>query len=324
MILSVVVPSYNEGSGIEMTYKKLTEVLETDSIVQNYDYELIFIDDGSKDDTLNVIKKFQKDDIRVKYISFTRNFGKEAGILAGLSYSKGDAVVLMDADLQHPPELIPVMIRHFYNGYDQVITKRNRSGDSKTRTILSRLYYKIVNKMVDVKLENGVGDFRLLSRRAVNALLSMQEYNRFSKGMFCWIGFEMKVIEYENQNRVSGTSKWSFKKLVHYGIDGIISFNNEPLRSTLYLGLLMIVLGISYVLYSLIHVFVVGIDMPGYFTTITSILVMGGVQLISLGVIGEYIGRIYYEVKRRPHFIVDETNIQTPKYQHKWRDDNEK
>jgi polyisoprenyl-phosphate glycosyltransferase len=323
MILSVIIPSYNEGSAIKMTYEKLTEVFKRDSVIQDYDYELIFIDDGSKDDTLNVIKRFQKDDIRVKYISFTRNFGKEAGLIAGLSYSKGDTVVLIDADLQHPPELIPVMIRHFYNGYDQVITKRNRAGDSKTRTIFSRLYYKIVNKMVDVELEDGVGDFRLLSRRAVNALLSMKEYNRFSKGMFYWIGFKMKVIEYENQNRVSGTSKWSFKKLVHYGIDGIISFNNKPLRSILCLGFLMMVLGISYVLYSLIRVFAVGIDMPGYFTTISSILVMGGVQLISLGVIGEYIGRIYYEVKRRPHFIIDETNIQVPKCQDNWSDDHE-
>lgn len=324
MILSVIIPSYNEGSTIRITYEKLTEVLEPDSITQDYDYELIFVDDGSKDNTLEVIKKFQKDDVRVKYISFTRNFGKEAGLLAGLSYSKGDMVVLIDADLQHPPELIPVMIGHFYNGYDQVITKRNRTGDSKTRTIFSRLYYKIVNKMIDVELEDGVGDFRLLSRRAVNALLSMQEYDRFSKGMFCWIGFKMKVIEYKNQSRVSGTSKWSFKNLVHYGIDGIISFNNKPLRVILYLGVLMMALGISYVLFSLVRVFNVGIDIPGYFTTITSILVMGGVQLISLGVIGEYIGRIYCEVKRRPHFIVDETNIQASRYQHNWRGDNEK
>lgn len=324
MKLSVVIPSYNEGNAIRLTYEKLRDVLEKESFDKNYNYELIFVDDGSKDDTLNTIKNFQKNDVNVKYISFTRNFGKEAAMLAGLAYSSGDAVVLIDADLQHPPELISEMIKNYDCGYDQVIAKRNRVGDSKTRTFFSKLYYKIVNHLVDIKLVDGIGDFRLLSRRAVNALLSMQEYNRFSKGMFSWIGFDEKVIEYENQNRVSGTSKWNFRKLLQYGIDGILSFNNKPLRFTLYFGFMMVAIGIAYIVYSLIRVSTVGIDVPGYFTTITAILVMGGVQLISIGIIGEYVGRIYYEVKKRPHFLIKETNIKTIKAQCNLGEDYEK
>lgn len=320
MKLTVVVPSYNEGSAIRLTYEKLKDILKSYCLTQKYDYEFIFVDDGSKDDTLNVIKQFQRFDTHVKYISFTRNFGKEAGILAGLAYSSGDAVILMDADLQHPPELIPKMVEYYIEGYDQVVAKRNRIGDSKSKTLFSKLYYKMVNHLVDVKLEDGVGDFRLLSRRAVKALLSMHEYNRFSKGMFSWIGFNVKVIEYENQQRVTGTSKWSFTKLVQYGIDGILSFNNKPLRSTLYLGFLMVILGIAYILYSLIRVLVVGIDTPGYFTIISAILIMGGAQLLSIGVIGEYIGRIYYEVKKRPHFLIEETNIEKVKQKRYWED----
>ncbi|NMM62783.1 glycosyltransferase family 2 protein [Clostridium sp. P21] len=310
MKLTVVIPSYNEGNDIKFAYEKLVDVLKRCSIKQIYDYEIIFIDDGSNDNTLSVIKQFQVFDKNVKYISFTRNFGKEAGILAGLTYSSGDAVILMDADLQHPPQLIPKMVDYYLRGYDQVIAKRNRIGDSKSKTFLSKLYYKIVNHFIDVKLEDGIGDFRLLSQRSVKALLSMGEYNRFSKGMFCWIGFNQKVIKYENQRRVGGTSKWNFRKLVQYGIDGILSFNNKPLRSTIYIGFLMMILGIIYLIYSLTRILIIGIDVPGYFTIISAILIMAGVQILAIGIIGEYIGRIYYEVKMRPHFLIQESNIE--------------
>lgn len=309
MNLTVLIPSYNESDSIKSLYDELNFILLQDSLKQNYDYELIFIDDGSNDNTLDIIKKLQKSDKHIKYLSFSRNFGKEAAMLAGFAYSIGDAVVLIDADLQHPPELIPKMIKYYKDGYDQVIGKRNRTGDSKSKTFLSKLYYKVVNYLIDIKLTDGVGDFRLLSRRAVNAILSMHEYNRFSKGIFSWIGFDSKIIEYENQNRLSGTSKWGFKKLLHYGIDGILSFNDKPLTTTLYLGVTIALCGIIYVLYSLIQILIVGIDTPGYFTIITAILIIGGVQLISIGVVGQYVGRIYSEVKMRPHFIISETNI---------------
>jgi glycosyltransferase involved in cell wall biosynthesis len=307
--LTVLIPSYNESDSIESLYEELNFILLQDSLKQNYDYELIFIDDGSNDNTLDIIKKLQKYDRHIKYLSFSRNFGKEAAMLAGFAYSIGDAVILIDADLQHPPELIPKMIKYYKDGYDQVIGKRNRTGDSKSKTFLSKLYYKIVNYLIGVRLTDGIGDFRLLSKRAVNAILSMHEYNRFSKGIFSWIGFDSKIIEYENQSRLNGTSKWSFKKLLHYGIDGILSFNDKPLTTTLYFGVIITLCGIAYVLYSLIQILISGINTPKYFTIIIAVLIISGVQLISIGVIGQYVGRIYSEVKMRPHFIIKETNI---------------
>ena len=201
------------------------------------------------------------------------------------------------------------MIKYYEEGYDQVIAKRNRKGDNKCRTFLSKLYYKIVNKLIDVELVDGVGDFRLLSRKAVNSILAMNEYNRFSKGIFSWIGFKQKVIEYENQSRVAGETKWSLKSLLSYGIDGIIAFNNRPLRVCFLIGSFLIMMSLVYIIFLFIQIIISGIDVPGYFTTIASIMIIGGVQLVFIGVLGEYIGKIYYEVKKRPHFIVDESNI---------------
>ena len=234
-------------------------------------------------------------------------------MLAGLTYTRGDCAVIMDADLQHPPELIPEMIAGYEQGYDQVIAKRNRKGDKARSAFMARLYYRLVNHIVDVKMVDGIGDFRLLSRKAVNALLAMQEYNRFSKGLFSWIGFKEKIISYENQQRAAGETKWSFKRLLSYGIDGLISFNNKPLRICFIMGGLLVAISVIYILVTLIQILMHGIDVPGYFTTICAILIIGGVQLVSVGVLGEYIGRIYYEVKRRPHFLVSETNAQPQK-----------
>ena len=204
-------------------------------------------------------------------------------MLAGLKYSTGDCVVIMDADLQHPPKLIPEMIKYYEEGYDQVIAKRNRKGDNKCRTFLSKLYYKIVNKLIDVELVDGVGDFRLLSRKAVNSILAMNEYNRFSKGIFSWIGFKQKVIEYENQSRVAGETKWSLKSLLSYGIDGIIAFNNRPLRVCFLIGSFLIMMSLVYIIFLFIQIIISGIDVPGYFTTIASIMIIGGVQLVFIG-----------------------------------------
>lgn len=306
LTITLVVPCYNEENVLERFYEEITTMLNNELI----SYELIFINDGSKDRTKEILVKLAEQDEKLFYVSFSKNFGKEAAMLAGLTYAKGDAVIIMDADLQHPPALIPEMVQAYQNGYDQVIAKRDRKGDTKVRSIISSVYYKLINKLVDVELENGIGDFRLLSRRAVDSLLSLQEYNRFSKGLFSWIGFKEYIINYENVIRDEGESKWTFPKLLNYGIDGVISFNDKPLRISIYLGLIITVLDVLYVVIMLFQILFNGIAVPGYFTTISSILLLGGIQLIFLGVIGEYIGRIYYEAKRRPHFIIEEKNVQ--------------
>lgn len=304
--LSIVVPCYNEEKVIDTCAETIRRCMSA----LPWEYEVILVNDGSKDRTKEKLRHIAQQDASFKYISFSRNFGKEAAMLAGLENSIGECVVIMDADLQHPPELIAVMLEKYEEGYDQVIARRNRKGDSKLGTLFAKIYYKLVNKLVDVRMVDGAGDFRLLSRRAVNALLKLKENNRFSKGLFSWIGFNQIYIEYENRERVDGVSKWSFKRLLSYGIDGILSFNNQPLRICIYLGMALVGISIIYLLYLFVRIVVYGIDMPGYFTTVLLITCIGGAQLLSLGVIGEYIGRIYYEVKKRPCYIVEETNIE--------------
>ncbi|RSL28763.1 glycosyltransferase, partial [Salibacterium salarium] len=245
----------------------------------------------------------------VKYISFTRNFGKEVALLAGFQHAKGEAVIVMDADLQHPCSLIKPFIEGYEEGYHQVIGRRNRKGDGWMRSCLSSLYYCLINKFVDVDLRDGVGDFRLLSRKAVDGLLTLNEGSRFSKGLYSWIGLSQKIIDYDNVERKNGTSKWKFSKLLNYGIDGAISFNNRPLRICFYTGSFILLLSIVYIIVHLLMIMNNGIVEHGYFTTISAILLLGGIQLLSLGVIGEYIGRIYYETKKRPHYLIHETNI---------------
>lgn len=231
-------------------------------------------------------------------------------MLAGMRYASGDCIIVMDADLQHPPELIPQMLQAYEEGYDQVIAKRNRNTEKIFKKFSAKMYYRLVNRWVDVELKDGIGDFRLLSRKAVDAVLSLDEYNRFSKGLFAWVGFKQKVIEYENIGRLEGESKWSFKSLLQYGIDGALSFNNKPLRICFLLGAILISFMIIYLIYIFYGLVVRGIDVPGYITTVSLIAITGGVQLISVGVLGEYVGRIYYEVKKRPHYLVESTNIE--------------
>ena len=307
MLISVVVPCYNEEKVIAMTYDQLRAALEkiTD------DYEMIFVNDGSSDGTIGALKRLADSDKHVKYISFSRNFGKESAMLAGLRFASGDYTVIMDADLQHPPELIAEMLTYAQEGYDQVIGRRDRDGDDKRNAFFVCFYYRLVDRMTDVKLADGVGDFRMLSRKALDALLTMNEYNRFSKGLFSWIGFKEKIINYKNRQRAAGESKWNFASLIKYGVDGVLSFNNKPLRFCFVLGAAAIGVSLVYLLSLFLSILFEGIDLPGYFTTIFTICLFGGVQLISIGIIGEYIGRIYYEVKRRPHFLIDETNFHT-------------
>lgn len=300
--LSVVVPSYNEEANLDAFYAVACDAVSALPI----EVEYVFVDDGSRDGTLRVLRQLAEAHSNVHYLSFSRNFGKEAAILAGLRFASGDAVVLLDADLQHPPSLIPKMWGYFEEGYDQVIAKRNRTGEQPLRRGLTNVYYRLINRLVEVKMTDGVGDFRLLSRRALEALLQLTEYNRFSKGLFSWIGFKEVVFDYENQQRHEGTSKWRFSDLLNYGIDGIISFNNRPLRFAIYGGMFVTSFGFLYILFSLVSSLVYGVETPGYFTTISAIILLGGIQLLFLGIIGEYIGRIYYETKQRPHYLVQE------------------
>lgn len=314
MKIRVIVPCFNEGEVVTKTYDKLTEILMEDSLDKGYDYDLLFVDDGSKDNTIDHVQHLASLDQHVKYISFSRNFGKESAMIAGFQHSvKCDAVVMVDGDLQHPPEFIPQMIEGFQEGYDQVIAKRDRTGENIARKSMTKLYYKLINSFVeDIEFIDGVGDFRLLSQRAVKAMSSLKEYNRFSKGLFEWIGYNTKIFTYQNVEREAGYSKWTFTKLLNYGIDGLISFNNKPLRAMIYLGMTIFSLSIVYILYLLIGIMVNGINNPGYFTTIAAVLLIGGIQLISIGVVGEYIGRIYYEVKQRPKYIVQASNLKEP------------
>jgi len=308
--ISLIVPCYNESSPLWETYFEIRRVFESKKVAEKYIYEMIFVNDGSSDDTLDIIKDITIIDNHVKFISFTRNFGKEAGMLAGLEYATGDAAVILDADLQHPPYLILEMLHYYEKGYDQVIAKRSRKGEKFTRKWVTKFYYKIVNKLVDVELNDGIGDFRLLSKKVVDSLLTLPEYNRFSKGLFSWVGYNKKIIEYENQDRVSGESKWSFASLLNYAIDGVTSFNSRPLRLIIYLGLFITSMSLLYIGFTFVNILLTGIDMPGYFTLISSILLLSGIQLISIGILGEYLGRIFYEVKRRPKFIIHDTNIE--------------
>lgn len=305
--LSIIVPCYDEEQGLLEFHKELTEQLYY--IKDRYDYEILYINDGSCDTTGELLINIASQIDNVKYISFSRNFGKESAMLAGLEHAKGDCIILMDADLQHPPALIPQMLQQYEAGFDQVIAKRDRKGDSCKSIFFAKIYYWLAKKIMDVKVENGAGDFRLLSRRAAEAILSMKETNRFSKGLFSWIGFPQTYIEYSNRKRKNTESRWSFKKLLRYGIDGVISFNVQPLRICVYFGAGLLALSMLYLCYLFVEILLHGVDVPGYFTTIAMIAILGGVQLLSLGIIGEYVGRIYAEVKKRPAYIIETSNV---------------
>ena len=303
MRLSLVVPCFNE----EAVLARFHEVVRAETAGIADEVELVFVADGSKDGSLELLKKISAQDPQAKYVSFSRNFGKEAAMLAGLKRASGDAVIIIDADLQHPPGLLRRMVDLHKQGFDQVIAQRDREGDKKFRSLVSQTYYKLINKMVDVELVDGVGDFRLLSRRAVDALLAMPEYNRFSKGLFAWVGFESVTFNYRNAVREAGETKWSFRRLLNYAVDSLLSFNNKPLRMAIYLGFLFFSISFAYMAWLIVRTMVSGDTTPGYVTTIAAIVGIGGLQMFMVGVIGEYVGRIYYEVKQRPHYLVKET-----------------
>ncbi|WP_412176672.1 glycosyltransferase family 2 protein [Bacillus sp. T3] len=304
-VVSVVVPCYNEEKSIELFYSVVNPVLKE---IEGIDYEFIYVNDGSKDLTELKMKELSKKESNVRYISFSRNFGKEAAMLAGIEAAYGDAVVLMDVDLQDPPSLLPQMIDDWLiGGYDVVYTRRStRSGEPPIRSWFAKQFYKLINNMSDVQIVDGARDYRLMDRKAVDSFLRLKERNRFAKGLFMWVGYNSKCIEFENVERAVGNSSWSFWKLVHYAIDGIVSFTISPLRWATYFGFFTASSAFFYMFYVIFSKLLFGNPVSGYSSIVSIILFFGGIQLIFLGIIGEYIGRIFIEVKARPNYIVKE------------------
>ena len=305
-LISVVVPCYNEEESLPAFYKEIHKLTKK---MESVNFEFIFIDDGSKDKTLPMLKYLHRKDKRVRFISFSRNFGKEAGMLAGLKAAKGDYVAIMDVDLQDPPSLLPEMYQTVKNGeYDCVATIRTtRKGEPPIRSFFARMFYKIINKMSDADIVDGARDFRLMRRKMVDAILSMQEYNRFSKGIFGWVGFKTKWLEYVNVERVAGETKWSFWKLFKYSMEGIMAFSTTPLYLSSIMG--FAVCFITFVLacfYAIKKIFF-GDPTAGFPTLICVIAFLGGIQLIGIGVVGMYLSKTYLETKRRPVYIIRET-----------------
>lgn len=302
MDLSIVIPCWNEERVLPRLYDALVAVLP--GVAANH--EVILVDDGSTDRTLPMVRVLAASNPRFRYVSLSRNFGKEAAMLAGLKHARGKRVAIMDADLQHPPALLTRMLALMDRGYDQVVACRNREGEPWWRVLLSKTYYRAISTLSDIHLRDGVGDFRVLSRRAVDALLSLSERNRFSKGLFAWIGFETVSISYRNVRRDVGRSKWTCRALTKYGMDGFISFNTSPLRLSLYLGLLAILLSVGYLSSVIAGTLVHGVRVPGHGMLLASVAGLSGLNLLFLGVMGEYLGRIHQESKQRPHFLVKE------------------
>lgn len=307
MLVSIVVPCHNEEAVIELFYRELCVVLDS---IQGYAFELVLVNDGSIDTTLDKVQSLAMKDDRVRFISFSRNFGKESAVYAGLSYAQGDIVTVMDADLQDPPALLPQMLDYIEKGYDSVATRRvTRTGEPIIRSFFARQFYKLIKRTSNVDMVDGARDYRMMTRQVVEAILSMHEYHRFSKGIFGWVGFKTHWIPYENVERAAGETSWSFWKLFAYALEGIIAFTVMPLRVASFSGILFSVLAFIYLIYIIIRTFVLGIDVAGYASTIAVVLFMGGIQLVSVGVLGEYMARTYMEVKRRPAYIIKETNM---------------
>lgn len=305
-LLSVLVPCYNEEDSLPLFYDAIVKIA---SRMPEVRYEIIFINDGSKDNTLELAKEYHKGDSRVRFVSFTRNFGKEAAIYAGLEASRGDYVVLLDADLQHPPEYIPKMYEIITKeSYDSVAMRRvSRTGEKKIRSLFSGFFYKIINKISNTNIKEGATDYRMMTRQMVDAVLSLQEYHRFTKGIFSWVGFETKWLEYENVERMVGETKWSFRSLVRYSLEGITAFSTAPLTLASVFGIwfcfLAFLMGIIVVVKTLIW----GDPVAGFPTLICVVFLIGGIQLLIMGIQGQYISKTYTEVKKRPVYLIRET-----------------
>lgn len=303
---SIVIPCYNEEQSLTGLFEAVSETVS--GIKDRYAVTCIFVDDGSKDGTLTAIKALRSDFIKIEYISFSRNFGKESAMLAGIRKSKGDLVAILDSDLQHPPHYLLDMLREMEGGECDMVAMRrvSRKGDPVVKSWMARWFYRFVNRISETDIADGVGDYRLMKRIVADAVLQLPEYHRFSKGLFAWVGFRTKYLEYENVERVAGESKWSFFKLLRYAIDGIVSFSAFPLRIASIIGGAVSCVALVYLICVLVEYFTVGIDVPGYPTMICAVLLAGGLILLALGIIGEYLARTYEQVKHRPLYLVRE------------------
>ena len=305
--ISIVVPCYNEEEALPLFYAEIDKVSKT----MKEDFEFIFVNDGSKDNTIFVIKKFSKEDSRCKYINFSRNFGKESAMYAGLELSTGDYVTIMDADLQDPPSILPDMLKIIKEeGYDSVGLRRvTRKGEPPIRSFFARIFYKIINKMSKVEMVDGARDYRLMTRQMVDAIVDLKEYNRYSKGLFSFVGFNTKWLEYENVSRVAGETKWSFFKLFAYAIEGIVAFTTVPLTLAALVGLLFCLIAFIMIIVIIVKTLVFGDPTSGWPSLVCIIFLVGGVELFAIGIIGEYLAKTYLETKKRPIYIIKETNI---------------
>lgn len=304
--VSILVPCYNEEASLPLLYPELKKLMDNE---KDYEWEVLFVNDGSKDNTINIIKGLRESDKRICYVDLSRNFGKENAMLAGFDYVTGDCMVIMDADLQDPPSLIPEMLKYWEEGYDDVYAKRNNRGkESWLRKKFSLLFYAILQKSTRFEVLKNVGDFRLLDRCCIEALKKLRETERYTKGMFCWIGYKKKEIIFDRGDRAAGQSNWNFFSLFNLAIEGITSFTTTPLRFASILGFIIAFFAFILMIYYLVKTIIWGDDIQGFPTLITVILFLGGVQLLSIGILGEYLGRIFNETKGRPVYIAREYN----------------
>ena len=308
--ISIVVPCYNEEAALPLFYEELQKNLKNFS--ENVSFEILFVNDGSRDHTLNIIKDLAKKDSQVKYISFSRNFGKESAIFAGLENASGNYITVMDADLQDPPSLLSEMYKSVTEeNYDAVGTRRiSRKGEPIIRSFFAKLFYKLINKMTSFEMVDGARDFVFMKRNVVNAILSLKEYNRYSKGLFSFVGFDVKWIEYQNIKRVAGTTKWSFWKLTKYALEGITAFSTTPLLISSGIGLLFCLISFLMILVIIFKTIILGDPTSGWPSLVCIIFMVSGIQMFSLGIIGQYLSKTYLEIKKRPLYFIKDTNIE--------------
>ncbi len=305
-LITILVPAYNEQEVLHLLYDRLVKLMNENT---GYDFEILLVNDGSKDKTFEIMQELREKDKRFCYLNLSRNFGKETAMIAGLDYCKGDAVAIIDADLQDPPELIPEMIKYWEEGYDDVYAKRkSREGETWLKKFTSKMYYKVLQGFTRIEIQKDTGDFRLLDRRCVEALKSMRENQRYTKGLFSIIGYNKKEILYDRDPRAAGQTKWNYGKLIDLSIDGITSFTTSPLRWAAILGIMISGVAFIYMIYIIIKTLATGIDVPGYASLMVVILFLGGIQLIFLGIIGEYLGRTFNESKHRPLYFIERYN----------------